>query len=196
MFTGIIHNLGVFKGYNRGKKELVIEAPELATRLEKGDSLAVDGVCLSLVRREKASLFFDLSAETLEKTTLGSLRPGTKLNLEIPVTLQSLLSGHLVTGHIDASVRILKSVRRGGGKRLTISFPPGLRPYLIPKGSVAVNGISLTIAALSPSCFEAEIIPLTLEKTNLAGLKPGDRVNLECDILGKYVYNWVVQARK
>ncbi len=196
MFTGIIRDLGVFKGYGRGKKELIVEAPGLAPRLERGDSLAVDGVCLSLVRRENAALFFDLSEETLEKTTLGTLRPGTKLNLELPVTAQSLLSGHLVTGHIDATARVLKSVRRGAGKRLTISSPPALRPYFIPKGSVAVNGISLTVAALRPSSFEVEIIPLTLEKTNLAGLRPGDRVNLECDILGKYVYNWMVLARK
>jgi riboflavin synthase len=196
MFTGIIHNQGLFKGYYHGKKEMAVETPELVPRMEIGDSLSVDGVCLSLVRKEKTALFFDLSLETLEKTTLGSLRPGTKLNLELPVTSQSLLSGHLVTGHVDAAGRVLKVVRRGRGKRLTVSFPSELRPYIIPKGSVAVNGISLTVADLGAAAFDVELIPITLEKTNLGGLKAGDRVNLECDILGKYVYNWVVQGRK
>ena len=196
MFTGIIHNQGLFKGYYQGKKEMAVEMPELVPRMEIGDSLTVDGVCLSLVRKEKTALFFDLSLETLEKTTLGSLRPGTKLNLELPVTSQSLLSGHLVTGHVDAAGRVMKIVRRGRGKRMSVSFPSELRPYFIPKGSVAVNGISLTVAELGASAFDVELIPITLEKTNLGGLKAGDRVNLECDILGKYVYNWVVQGRK
>jgi len=196
MFTGIIHHSGLFMGYHHGKKEIAVEAPELVPRLETGASLAVDGVCLSLVRIEKAVLFFDLSPETVEKTTLGSLRPKAKLNLELPVTPQSLLSGHLVTGHVDAAGKVRKIVPRGPGKRITISFPADLRPYFAPKGSVAVNGISLTLAELSISSFDVEIIPLTLRETNLNGLRAGDRVNLECDILGKYVYNWLAQGNK
>lgn len=195
MFTGIIVSTGLFKGYRRGRHEMQLEAADLAPKLEPGASLAVNGVCLSLVSKDKGGLVFDLSQETLGRTNLGALRPGARLNLELPLTLGSLVSGHLVSGHIDAVGKVVRLTEKRPGKRLLISFPSGLRPYFIPKGSVAVNGVSLTIAALEAATFEAELIPLTLKGTNLGGLRSGDPVNLECDMVGKYAYNWFSQGR-
>jgi riboflavin synthase len=191
MFTGIISSMGVFQGYKRGRQEILVEAPDAASKLEPGASLAVDGVCLSLVRRDGSGLVFGLSKETLEKSTLGRLRTGDRLNLELPLTPSSLLSGHLVSGHVDAVGKVARIVARRPGKRLTVSFPRELGPYFVPKGSVAVNGVSLTVASLGADAFDAEIIPLTLEATNLGRLRAGDAVNLECDMLGKYVYNYL-----
>jgi len=196
MFTGIIAHSGLFRGYRQGKKEMALEAAELAGRLAVGDSLAVNGVCLSLVRVEARFLVFNLSRETLDRTTLGRLRPGQELNLELPLTLAAPLSGHLVSGHVDFKARLLRSTPRKPGKRLTFSLPHEFRPYFFPKGSVAVNGVSLTVAALSQTAFEVEIIPITLEKSNLRALRAGEEVNVECDMVGKYVYNWITQTKK
>lgn len=195
MFTGIIHYTGIFKEYRIGKQELVLEAPDLSDRLDRGESLAVNGVCLSLIRREKNSLFFNLSKETLSRTNLGSLRKGDRINLELSLTLSSPLSGHLVSGHIDSIGKVLNVRKRGTGTRIKFSFPRELKPYFIPKGSVAVNGVSLTIAELKSASFEVELIPITMDKSNLGHLKGGDTVNIECDIIGKYVYNWMSKQR-
>ena len=196
MFTGIIAYSGLFNGYRQGKKELALEASALSGRLAVGDSLAANGVCLSLIRTDGRLLVFNLSRETLDRTNLGSLRPGEELNLELPLTLATPLSGHLVSGHADFKARLLRAAPRKPGKRLTFSLPREFRPYFIPKGSVAVNGVSLTVAALNPAAFEVEIIPITLEKSNLRRLKAGDEVNIECDMVGKYVYNWLTQTNK
>jgi riboflavin synthase len=195
MFTGIIVSTGLFKGYRRGRHEMQLEAADLAPKLEPGASLAVNGVCLSLVSKDKGALAFDLSQETLGRTNLGALRPGARLNLELPLTLGALVSGHLVSGHIDAVGKVVRLAEKRPGKRLLISFPSGLRPYFIPKGSVAVNGVSLTIAALEAATLETELIPLTLKGTNLGDLRSGDPVNLECDMIGKYAYNWFMPGR-
>lgn len=191
MFTGIVALTGEFKGFRGGRKELLCAAPPLPGRLETGDSLSVNGVCLSLLNRKDGLLAFNLSRETLEKTNLGLLRIGDRLNLEPPLTLQAPLGGHLVTGHVDAVGKVLRSVSRPPGKRLSVSFPAAIRPYVIPKGSVAVNGVSLTLASLGPSSFDVELIPLTLQGSNMGLLRPGDAVNIECDIIGKYVYNFM-----
>jgi riboflavin synthase len=196
MFTGIINHTGLFKGYHRGKQEITIEAPSIISQIEIGESLAVNGVCLSLIKKENKALFFNLSQETVQKTNLGYLRQGEILNLEQPLTLSSPLSGHLITGHIDARGKVLLILQKRPGKRLKISFPPGLRPYFIPEGSVALNGVSLTIASLSPSSFDVELIPITLKNSNLGNLKRGDMVNVECDMIGKYVYNWISRDKK
>ncbi len=195
MFTGIISHTGIFMEYRTGKQEIVIEAQELAARLEIGESLAVNGVCLSLTRKEKNLLCFDLSKETLSRTNLGSLRRGDRLNLELSLTLSSPLSGHLVTGHIDSTGKVTAVQKRGPGIRLSIAFPSDLSPYIIPKGSVAIDGVSLTIAECRSSSLEVEIIPITLKKSNLSLLKPGNTVNIECDIIGKYVYNWLSSTK-
>ncbi len=196
MFTGIIQQIGIFKEYKRGKQELVINVPEILSRMEIGDSLAVNGVCLTLTHKEKDTLFFHLSQETLNRTNLGSLRRGDKLNLESSLTLSMPISGHLVTGHIDSTGKVLMLQKKGAGKRISISFPSDLRPYFIPKGSVAIDGVSLTIAKINPSSFEAELIPFTLESSNLGQRKIGDRVNIECDMIGKYVYNWISKSKE
>jgi riboflavin synthase len=196
MFTGIINHTGLFKGYRRGKQEIIIEAPSIISQIEIGESLAVNGVCLSLIKKENKALFFDLSQETIQKTNLGSLRQGEILNLEQPLTLSSPLSGHLISGHVDARGKVLLISQKKPGKRLKISFPPELRPYFIPEGSVALNGVSLTIARLSPSSFDVELIPITLENSNLGNLKRGDAVNVECDMIGKYVYNWISKDKR
>jgi len=196
MFTGIIHHQGLFKGFRSAKTELAIEVPPAFPGLESGESVSVDGVCLSLLRRDGNALFFNLSQETLAKTSLGSLRGGEKLNLELPLTLQTPVSGHLVSGHVDGLGRVLKVVEKPPGRRLTVSFGRELRPYFVPKGSVAVNGVSLTVAEVRPTSFDVELIPLTVAGSNLKDLRPGRAVNLECDIIGKYVYNWVSKGKK
>jgi riboflavin synthase len=196
MFTGIIHHSGVFKGFRMGKKELAVEAPTIPAQIGMGESININGVCLSLVRRENRILFFNLSQETLQRTTLGSLRSGAMLNLELPLSLSSFLSGHLVAGHVDFKAKVLRIAARKPGKRLVFSLPREFRPYFIPKGSVAVNGVSLTVAWIGPSSFEVELIPITLEKSNLTGLRTGHEVNVECDMIGKYVYNWITQGNR
>jgi riboflavin synthase len=196
MFTGIIQNMGIFKGYHQGKQEIAVQAPSVASQIELGESLAVNGVCLSLVRKEKEALFFNISQETAKVTTLGSLRHNEKLNLEQPLSLSTPLSGHLLSGHVDFRAKVIKTSERKNGRRLKVSFPPDQRNYFIPKGSVAVNGVSLTIAELGNSWFEVELIPITLKNSNLGDLRTGDSVNVECDMIGKYVYNWISQFKK
>jgi len=195
MFTGIISHQGRFLRYRKGRSEMAVEAPELAARLAPGDSIAVNGVCLTLAGTDRDALRFDLSRETVAKTTLGALEPRTRLNLELPLTLATPLGGHLVSGHVDGLGRVARVTTRIPGRRLAVSFPAALRPFLVPKGSIALDGVSLTIASLGPSSFEVELIPTTLASTNLGGLRGGARVNLECDMVGKYVYNWLSRGR-
>ncbi|MFW6131976.1 MAG: riboflavin synthase [Candidatus Aminicenantaceae bacterium] len=194
MFTGIINHFGFFKEYRNGKQEMLLEAPSVSSKIEIGESLAVNGICLSLIKKNKDILYFNLSKETLSRTNLGALKKGEKLNLELPLSLSTPLSGHIVNGHIDFTGKILKSIRKNNSMRLTISIPPEQRPYFIPKGSVALNGISLTIADLKKNSFEVEIIPITLANSNLKNIKTGETVNIECDIIGKYVYNYIRQV--
>ena len=197
MFTGLVEEIGRIaeKKEKGGLLRLLISAERVLEDLSEGSSIAVNGVCLSLTRKEKNRLYFDLSKETLARTNLGFLRRGDRLNLELSLTLSSPLSGHLVTGHIDAIGKITATKKVGTGTRITISFPNDLGPYLIPKGSVAIDGVSLTIAELNPSSFDAEIIPITQKNSNLGFLKPGNTVNIECDIIGKYVYNWLSKTK-
>jgi riboflavin synthase len=196
MFTGIIKHTGRFNNYALGKQEMTLQAPTVASEISRGGSLSVNGVCLSLIKKKKDQLTFNLSPETLTKTTLGSLHRGDILNLELPLTLQDPLSGHLVSGHIDDRGKVVKIMTRKQGKRITLKFHPELRPYFIPKGSVAVDGVSLTVASIRGNLLDIEIIPITLQDTNLTGLKTGSEVNIECDIIGKYVYNYTVKPEK
>lgn len=196
MFTGIIHHIGLLRGFHQGKKQIVIEAPSVASKLNIGDSLAINGACLSLIKKQKTLLSFSLSEETMEKTTFGALRRGERLNLELPLTLSAPLGGHLVSGHIDSRGKAQKITKTKSGTRLTISFPLELKRYLISKGSVALNGVSLTIADLGKTTFDVELIPITLENSNFGMLKRGDEVNIECDMIGKYVYNWISEEKQ
>jgi riboflavin synthase len=194
MFTGIITHQGEFLGFQRGRQEMGLSVSGPGLSLALGDSLAVNGVCLSLIRRERDSFYFNLSQETLETTTLGSMKRGDPLNLETPLTLASPLGGHMVTGHIDGIGRIRKVSQRGGGKRIAVAYPPELKSFFVPKGSVALDGVSLTIASLTSSVLDVEVIPITLEQTHLGLWRPGRGVNIECDIIGKYVYNWTSKS--
>ncbi len=189
MFTGIIAHVGRFAGFRRGRQELGVEAPGIEGKVNPGDSVSVDGVCLTAIGREGVTFFFNISRETLSKTTLSGLKPRAPINLELPVTPSTLLGGHLVSGHVDFTGRVLKVIERKPGKRLAVSFPREFRRYFVSKGSVALNGVSLTVAQIGTSFFEVELIPATLQGSNLGSLRPGASVNVECDMIGKYVYN-------
>ena len=159
----------------------------LAVEIAPGDSLSVNGVCLTAVSCDAAGIHADISPETARVSALGALRRGAIVNLERPLRADARLGGHFVQGHVDATGTIEDIRQDGDSYWLTIKYPAPLAPYLVRKGSIAVNGISLTIAGLDDRRFDVQIIPYTWEHTNLHSAKPDDVVNLECDILGKYV---------
>jgi riboflavin synthase len=189
MFTGIIEELGRVRSIEkRGEgARLVIEARTVTEGTLEGDSISVNGVCLTAIDVRTDSFSADGSRETLERSTLGHLRSGSFVNLERAVTPSTRLGGHLVQGHVDARGRFLSATEHGGSWTLRISYPPEMARYLVFKGSVAIEGISLTIAALADEYFEIAIIPKTWAVTNLSHLKSGAEVNLEADIIAKYV---------
>lgn len=189
MFTGIIEELGyVRKVEARGENAyIVIEARLVTEETKDGDSISVNGVCLTALDLQPDSFAADVSKETLDRSTLGRLEAGTAVNLERAVTPATRLGGHIVQGHVDARGTFVGSTDHGGSWTVRISFPPEVARYLVFKGSVAVEGISLTIAELADDYFEIAIIPKTWEVTNFSKLLPGDDVNLEVDIMAKYV---------
>jgi riboflavin synthase alpha subunit len=160
-------------------------------RLGLGESVAVSGVCLTVVAVASGRLAFDVGEETLRVTTLGSLQPEDPVNLERPLRVDGRLGGHLVLGHVDGVGRVAGWRPQGDGAWLEVSVPPALRPLVVPKGSVAVDGVSLTVAALGPDGFGVALIPHTLAATTLGRRRPGDPVNLEMDVIGKYVRGFV-----
>lgn len=159
--------------------------------LRAGDSIAVDGVCLTVVTSGRGSFTADLSPETLTRSTLGDLNPGTLVNLERPLSPSDRLGGHFVLGHVDGVGRVVALTPEGNSIRAEFNAPAVLSPYLVEKGSVAVDGISLTVASCTEKGFSAALIPYTIENTNFMEKKPGDRVNIEVDILGKYVESFL-----
>jgi riboflavin synthase len=189
MFTGIIEELGRVRNIEkRGEgARLVVEARTVTEGTEEGDSIAVNGVCLTAIDVSKDSFSADGSRETLQRSTLGSLRAGSHVNLERAVTPSTRLGGHIVQGHVDARGRFLNATEHGGSWTVRIAYPKDVARYLVFKGSVAVEGISLTVAALTDEHFEIAIIPKTWTVTNLSHLRAGDEVNLEADIIAKYV---------
>ena len=189
MFTGIIEELGRVRSIDqRGENAyIVIEARVVIEGTNHGDSIAVNGVCLTALDIDDDSFAADVSRETLLRSTLGNLEPGTPVNLERSVTPATRLGGHIVQGHVDARGRFVSVEDHGESWTVRIGFPPEIARYLVFKGSVAVEGISLTIANLADDYFELAIIPKTWEVTNLSRLKPGASVNLEVDVIGKYV---------
>ena len=188
MFTGLIEATGrlVDRTTTRGGVRVRI-ASALAAELAAGDSVAVNGVCLTVVAAGGGELHADVGPETIRVTTLGVLSPGAALNLERPLRADGRFGGHFVQGHVDAIGQIAGRSAEAEFEWLTIAFPSGLAPYLVVKGSIAVDGISLTVARLRADRFDLQIVPYTLEHTNLGRLSMGDRVNLECDMVGKYV---------
>jgi riboflavin synthase len=189
MFTGIIEELGSVRTIEqRGDNaHIVIEARTVVEGTKHGDSIAVNGVCLTALDITSDSFAADVSMETLARSTLGNLMPGTPVNLERSVTPATRLGGHIVQGHVDARGQLVAIQDHGESWTFRFAFPNEIARYLVFKGSVAVEGISLTIAGLSDGYFEVAIIPKTWEVTNLSSLKPGDAVNLEVDVIGKYV---------
>jgi riboflavin synthase len=185
MFTGIVEERGRVRALEGGR--LVVECRAVLGDTAVGDSVAVNGVCLTAVEAAPDSLSFDLAPETLSRTNLAQLRPGDPVNLERPLTLASRLGGHLVQGHVDAVGIVRSFTGNGHGARLGIEIPEGLRPYLVKKGSVTVDGVSLTVASAGGEGFEVALVPHTLEVTTLGDRRPGDQVNLEADVLAKYV---------
>jgi riboflavin synthase len=189
MFTGIIEELGKVRSIEpRGDNaHIVIEARIVTEDTNHGDSIAVNGVCLTAVSIERESFAADVSMETLSRSTLGGLKPGAPVNLERSVTPTTRLGGHIVQGHVDARGELTSVEDHGESWTVRFAFPREIARYLVFKGSVAVEGISLTIAKLTDKYFEVAIIPKTWEVTNLSRLKVGDSVNLEADVIGKYV---------
>lgn len=189
MFTGIIRETGRVQTIERGGggAQLVVEAPKTRGALVVGGSIAVDGVCLTVTALGPSTFRADIVPETLRRTTLGALDVGESVNLEIPLKIGDPLDGHLVQGHVDG-VGIVREVREeGNGRWVAILVDTTLSPFLAEKGSVAVNGVSLTIAAAGESELAVALIPTTLELTNLKDLREGSRVNLEVDVLARYV---------
>jgi len=186
MFTGIIEELG--RVAIRDGSRLGIEARRVLAGSDIGASVAVNGACLTVVARGAGRLAFDLGPETLAVTALDDLQPGDAVNLERPLALGGFVGGHLVLGHVDGIGLVTDSHRTGESARVRIEWQDeGLAPLVIPKGSVAVDGVSLTVAALLDRAFEVMLIPHTLSHTTLGAVKPGSRVNLEADMIGKYV---------
>jgi len=189
MFTGIIEELGRVRSIDHKgpNARIVIEARTVTDGTNHGDSIAVNGVCLTALDVTAESFSADVSRETLDRSTLGRLKPGAPVNLERAVTPATRLGGHIVQGHVDARGRFLEAIDHGGSWTVRIAYPREIAQYLVFKGSITVEGISLTIAALAENQFEVAIIPKTWEVTNFSHLQPGDEVNLEADVIAKYV---------
>jgi riboflavin synthase len=189
VFTGIIETIGTVRGFARHATgaRVGIEAAVIAQSARLGDSLAVDGACLTVSSQTGSSVVCDLSVETLARTTLCELRAGTRVNLERPLRLGDRVGGHLVSGHVDAVGQLVGRVPQGEGAVYRFRYPESLGQLLVPKGSVAVDGISLTVAALTARDFDVAVIPYTLRGTTLGDKRVGARVNLEADLIGKYV---------
>jgi len=195
MFTGLVEALGEVTEVKPTMAGFRLRlSTALAAELRNGDSVAVNGVCLTAISTDPHGLHADVSPETARITTLGALRRGTVVNLERPLRADSRLGGHFVQGHVDGTATVEELRPEGESFWLTVRFPAPLAPFIVRKGSIAVDGVSLTIAGVDDRRFDVQVIPYTWTHTNLHTLKGGDPVNLECDILGKYVARMVELA--
>jgi riboflavin synthase len=195
VFTGLVAATGTVREADRSEAgtRLAIDAGPLAAELAEGDSVAVNGVCLTATRVAEGSFSADVMAETLDRSSLGPLAAGDRVNLELPLRASDRLGGHVVQGHVDG-VGEVRSVTGDGFARLVeVGAAPGLLRYVVEKGSIAVDGVSLTVAAIAADAFTVSLIPETLERTNLGSREPGAVVNLEVDVLAKYVERLMVQ---
>ena len=196
MFTGIIEELGRLRAVEKRGEDarIVIEAHIVTEDSKNGDSISVNGVCLTALEVKPDSFAADVSKETLFRSTLGKLQAGSPVNLERAVTPATRLGGHIVQGHVDATGKFLNSQNHGDSWTFRFAYPKQMAQYLVFKGSVAVDGISLTIANLTDEYFEIAVIPKTLELTNFSQLQPDDEVNLEADVIAKYVENILIHT--
>ena len=189
MFTGIVEELGeVVEVVDLGDSaRLTVRGPLVTSDAGPGDSIAVNGVCLTVVDTASGVFTADVMRETLARTSLGTLEVGSPVNLERPVTLSARLGGHLVQGHVDGTGELLERVPGHHWEILRIELPPELARYVVSKGSIAVDGVSLTVVEVGPESFTVSLIPTTLDLTTLGSKQPGDPVNLEVDVVAKYV---------
>jgi len=190
MFTGLIEAVGEVADVSAIPAGFRIRVrADVAAELRQGESVAVNGVCLTVVdtRKDPGSFSAEIGPETAKVTSLGGLRPGSLVNLERAMRADGRFGGHLVLGHVDGTGAIQAIRPDADFSWVTVSYPPGLAPLLIHRGSVALDGISLTVATLDAGTFDAQVVPFTLQHTNLRAARVGDRVNLECDMVGKYV---------
>ncbi|HUV04476.1 MAG TPA: riboflavin synthase [Armatimonadota bacterium] len=196
MFTGLIEEKGkvIRAEPGPGGMRLTVEAPEVSRDVKLGDSVAVNGACLTAVEVSRPMLTFDIVRETVERSTLGRLRPGDAVNLERPLRAGDRLGGHMVLGHVDG-IGAVREIRKSGGEMIfRFEAPVEIMKYVVQKGSLAVDGISLTVAELGPDWFSVAVIPHTLVSTTLGDAAAGSTVNLETDIIGKYVFKFVDRA--
>ena len=197
MFTGIIREVGTIRRIDRSRAgaRVSVEAPKSRPGLVPGGSIAVDGVCLTVSDLDDRGFVADAIPETLERTCLGLLGAGTRVNLELPLKVGDPLDGHLVQGHVDGIGRVTRSTGRGTQWELTARVDPALAPYLAEKGSVALQGVSLTVTAVGEDTFSVALIPTTFGETNLSELSPGSPVNVEVDVLARYVARLATAGR-
>jgi riboflavin synthase len=188
MFTGLVETVAeILESQPTSGGVRLRIGSSLARELAPGDSLAVNGVCLTIIQSNDAEIHADVGPETLRVTTLGTLPRGALVNLERPLRAGSRFGGHFVQGHVDAVGRVEELRADEDFHWLSVSFSSRLAPYLVPKGSIAIDGISLTVAALHSDRMDIMVLPYTLQHTNVRSMNTGDRVNLECDMIGKYV---------
>ncbi len=193
MFTGIVEHLGTIEELaldNNGGR-LTVRAPSIAPSLAISGSVAVNGCCLTVVACDKKSLSADLSVETLNKTSFPALKKGDRVNLEQPLTAGNEFGGHFVLGHVDGTGTVAALEPEGGGWRYCVQIPTEIAKYVVPKGSITIDGISLTVARWENHIAEIAVIPFTYEHTNIRDRKPGDLINMEGDVLGKYVERYL-----
>ena len=195
MFTGIIEHLGTISRLeiNSGGGKLTVHAPSLAPKLAVSASVAVNGCCLTVVHRDEENFSADLSGETLAKTSFDSLQTGIRVNLEQPLTAGKEFGGHFVLGHVDGTGRVAHLVSEGESWRYGVRIPTDLTRYVVSKGSITIDGISLTVASWRNHIAEIAVIPYTHQHTNIRDRVSGDPVNLEADILGKYIERYLAQ---
>jgi len=188
MFTGLIKELGTVEVVDESADgaRLRIRA-DLASELDEGDSVAVNGACLTATAAGDGTFDADVMHQTLSVTTLGELGAASPVNLELPLRVSDRLGGHVVQGHVDGTATVTGVSADGFARRLVIELPEELRPLVVERGSIAIEGVSLTVAALTGSGIEVSLIPETLERTTLGRAEPGDRLNVECDVLARYV---------
>ena len=188
MFTGLVEEIGLCEDLQRsaGSARLLIQAPGISCGVKIGDSISVNGCCLTAISIRDGIMAFDLLDETLQRTNLQDLIPGRKVNLERSLLADGRLGGHFVQGHVDATIPVVAILQQGSDLRIDFKVPPEFAAYVAYKGSVAINGVSLTIAEVTADSFAVWIIPHTATHTNLGDLREGDLVNLECDMLAKY----------